>query len=431
MPSGAQLLDRITADIPAQGPICAPLKSVLNPLTRSYWDASVAIDRERLSPDHYRILASHQVAAYRLGEGVGWATPGDIQAAFVESKQHRAQTGSGKRSTPLPEDVLSAPLKLIVRDNDAPIECAVAWEPVYPQRAWVGLLHPHFDPPMAFVIAGLLNSAIGQVSYRRLHGEQPPRGHDLRKSTLWELRVPILAYDRETFDRAATLSYRLHCLYAAKQQCQLPAQVDDEDIPNHWEGLLSELVRLYGYPEKEARQLVETVLPEGLTDVPGAQLKLYYRPKAPLRPLQLFDRAMKPRYEQLKQLARSDSLDSPEATELANFRALLAWEDRANRGIPARLAPTPWPGVLNATDVERAAYRYLSTHKGQSYRVEHTRQSEESLWQVSAIRQPRHTHTPEDRQSGVDLASPLTLWVNAASGVVSEDRDAARHAGST
>jgi hypothetical protein len=253
-----------------------------------------------------------------------------------------------------------------------------------------------------------------------LLGDRDASGHELQKEVLWDIRVPILAFDRETFERAATLSYRLHCLYAARSECRLPSQVEDEDIPSHWEGLLSELVRLYGYSEREAQMLVETVLPEGLSDVPGAQLKLYYRPKAPLLPLRLFDRAMKPRYEELKRLARSSALAASEAADLAGYRTLLAWEDRANRGIPSRFSPSRWPGVDSATDAEQAAYRYLTARKGQSYRVEEVHRDDPGLWEVTATRELPSAQEAEQ--------APLTLWIDAVSGEVNEDRDAARHA---
>jgi hypothetical protein len=290
----------------------------------------------------------------------------------------------------------------------------------------MGVLHPHFEPSMAFVIAGILNSAIGQVSYRRLLGAQRPGDHDLRKNVLWDLRVPILGYDREIFERAATISYRLQCLYSAKQECRLPAQVEDEILPSHWMGLLSELVRLYGYAEREARRLVETVLPRGLVDVPGVQLKLYYRPQAPLLPLCLFDRSMQPRYEELKGLARAGSLTEPEAAELVNYRSLLAWEDRANRGIPARLGPSRWPGIEAASEAEKAAYRYLASRKGQNYQVKEVLRPEPLLWKVTAARETPRQAPGEPRQ--LVISGVLTLWINAVSGEVNEDREIVRHA---
>jgi hypothetical protein len=138
-----------------------------------------------------------------------------------------------------------------------------ARQPVYAKRAWLGLIDPELGPEWPYVIAGILNSAIGQVLYRRLLPSTAGRSRDIRKEVLTNIRVPYMGYSTESFWLAAKLSYRLHMLHEASRALALPAELLDVTARNHWLRLLSELVRLYGFPDPEAQQLVADVLPEG------------------------------------------------------------------------------------------------------------------------------------------------------------------------
>jgi hypothetical protein len=389
-----------------------------------------------MSPDHCMVIGSNQVRAYHLTGNEGWSSYRTIVGAFEQRNRTRTEAGSskGSKTSVLPPELVEAEVKLVVRDQDDPIECAVVWERIYPRRAWVGKLHPHLPTDMAFVVAGILNSAIGRVLYRRLARARKHTSHNLRKNTLYELRVPLLAYDQETFSRAALLSYRLHCLYAANQECVLPAEVLDVDVPNHWLRLLSELVRLYGYSEPEARRLVEEVLPEGLQDVPGVQGQLYYVPKEPLQNVKLLDRAALDRYEELKGHARSKTLTTDGRKELDNLQAMIQWEDRINGGIPHSLRPRPWPGISSDRDAIKAAYRYLSCRKGQAFGAENPRQVDQRIWEVSVFYSPPRGLKPEDMLTlPREWATPGKhsagkLWVDVVTGEVRETLEAAQDA---
>jgi hypothetical protein len=431
--TGTQLLDRLTAKSSRHGPLLAPLGEVLTPFARAFWPSGLRPEPLAVSADSCLVVESAHVRQYHRTGSTGWADYAAIVRRFEQNRRQRG-SASGSNATVLPRELVDADVKLIVRDSDRPLECAVVWERVYPKRAWVGTTHPSLDHHSAFVIAGILNSAIGQVLYRRRARSHQSRTGDLRKGMLTELLVPVLGYDIDAFARVALLSYRLHCLHAANRDCLLPSEVLDVDIPSHQIALLSELVRLFGYPDKEARQLVEEVLPAGLPDVPGMQRKLYYVAREAMRPVSLMSEETHTRYERLKEVAGTRPHDEPEAAEFSGIQALIRWQNRINLGVPEELRPTPWPGVSDANQAIEAAFTYLSFKKGQAYGAERARRIDGRFWEVDIYHSPPAKVAPHsgprvpDERRGLQRLPAGKLRVDGVTGQVREVLEDAGHA---
>jgi hypothetical protein len=423
MATAASLLDRMTGASSEYGPLLLSLGELFTGLARSFWVSSTPVEPDARSPASCRVVGSDQVAAFRFTGDEGWTDYDEIRRAFEVRNRQGRHEGSGAKSGPLPEELVRAGARLILRDRDDPLECLVAAGPVYPRRAWVGALHPNLGSEMPYVLAGVLNSTLGLVLYHRVrHSTGTGSGHELRKSALSRLRVPWLTYDTEAFRRAALLSYRLHCLYAAGQELSLPASVYDEDIPNHRMRLLSELVRLYGFDDTDGREIVERVLPEGAADVLGAQQNLFYRPKEPLEPIQLRGPGTVERYEALKARARTGGPDPAEAKELTELQALLRWERLANSPVPTLPAAKEPTGAPTAESALRLANRHAATLFGQSVVSVSAVRISSSLWEVQLAPSGRPSPRRIVRnQAPPERPSPGKLWVNAVTGRVSED----------
>jgi hypothetical protein len=387
--------------------VLVSLGELVQPLRRSYWERSVPIVERPLSPSHCLVVQSDQVGAYHLRRVEGWADYAAIRQAFESRPAQRVV--EGRKTGPLPTELVFGPPRLVIRDRDRPLECTVVPDPVYPQRAWVGLVDPELGPEWPYVVAGILNSTIGRFQYERLAVERPGHGRDIRKALLSAVRVPYADYDLEAFSRAATLSYRLHILYAASREFSLPAEIVDVTIPNHWIQLLSELARLYGFSETESRQLIEA-LRESPRDVPGSQAELYYVPVSPLSDVGLLGPADLERYEDLKAMGRRGTLRATAERELSRLQALLEYEDRVNRPITAT-APYRWPGVESEGDALRVAECYLSAHRGQAYYASEPRRVDRRVWEVSVF------YSPRPRGAAPTLTGKLQI--DAVSGAVS------------
>jgi|GEM_PF-5898212 len=158
------LLDRLSESAVSRGPLRVPLESILSTLARGFWARGAATSPGAFTRDACRVLESRDVHAF-------WAAPTSIFASYEEIcaafRTRRSAGGAGSKTTPLPAAVLDAPYKLVIRDNLRQIEAVVVGERVYPKRGWVATLKPSYGKEMAFVLAGLLNSALGQVLYRR------------------------------------------------------------------------------------------------------------------------------------------------------------------------------------------------------------------------------------------------------------------------
>jgi hypothetical protein len=421
MASVASLLDRMTGASSPYGPLLLSLDQLFTGLARSILPPGITIEPVAHTESSCLVVRSNQVAPFFLTESEGWADYGEIIEAFDARTRQRRRTltGAGSKTSPLPEELVCSGPRLLIRDSDNPLACVVVTGRIYPRRAWVGALHPMFGGELPYVLAGILNSTLGLVLYRRVSGQVAGSSHDVRKSALVRMRIPWLTYDTVAFRRAALLSYRLHCLCAAAREVSLPASVLDEDIPNHRAHLLSELVRLYGFEDAEAREIVEKVLPEGAADVLGAQRKLFYRPKEPLEPIRLHTSETIERYETLKARARRHELDSAGAGELARLQALLTWEHRANSPVPVLPLPREPKGAFSSEAAIRAANRYLSSTRGQATVARSAKRISSSLWEVEL-----RTASPLTSGARWAATSPSvsgTLWVNVLTGAVSDD----------
>jgi hypothetical protein len=434
MAGATTLLERMTGESSSpHGPLKTPVGDLFTAFARSFWTQGIRLDEGLDAHTDCRVVAADQVAAFGLTGDEGWVSYNRIREAFSVRNLRRGQSGSthGAKTSILPEELVTARTRLILRDRDNPLECLVTSDPIYPRRAWVGTLRlePEVDAGMPFVLAGLLNSTLGLVLYHRLARERGATGHDLRKSVLLRILVPVYSYDEEAFRRASLLSYRLHCLHAADREVGLPASTLDEDMPNHRMRLLSELVRLYGLDDREARCVVEKVLRQGAADVLGAQLKLFYRSREALAPIRLVSAPEVEQYEALKELVRRKEVSDDQRQTLKRLQALLRWEHRANSPLPAPLPPKQAPGAATAEAAMRLADRYLSHTRGQSVLAEHADRISSLLWEVRLQRSipPRSPRGTRDVEP-VDAQSAGRVWVNAITGAVSDDPEQARDA---
>lgn len=384
---------------------------------------AVKVSRLRETPDHCRILEASDLREFHFRAREQWASYEGISAGF--------ERGSDTSNiTRLPPSLVNAPVKLVLEDRSSKLRCFVTSERIYPKRAWVGALAPGYDVRMAFVLAGVLNSALGRVLYNRISVELGCRGDDLAKSVLERLPIPAPTVKPQAFSKVALLSYRLHQLYAAQAACNLdPAEL----IRDHRLYLLPEVVNLYGWEEEDARFLLQGSQPT--KDQPNDQAELFAQwPQTPLRPVRLVPEADLARYEELKVRARMGSIAPREVKELSRLRELIYWEDRINGDIPTRLAVTPWPGVASEQQAVRAAYGYLSRTRGQRFGVEDAVRATERLWEVTAFQsgpslapQERVAPSPNDARSGGK--HPIgKLYIDAITGDVSESLETAQHA---
>lgn len=364
---------------------CIPLGELLTSLTRSHYVQATPVRPARTDERDLMVLGSRQIEAYAIHPGDRWVDYAGIKQAFVDRRREaKEQNAPVSNATPLPEQVARAPLKILIPDTTLPVQAVVTTEAVYPTRAWVAVVRETLPVEAVYIIAGLLNSALGQALYRQRAGVAGKHGRELRQKALFSIPFPItLLIDplSETVQRAARLSYRLHGLYAAKQECGLGCDLDEGEIRSHWEALLSDLVRMYGISEERVQKLIT----EELKDVPGTQESLFYRPTAPLLDVRLLDGEALEAYEALKARSRSGEIDDAGKRELARVRRLLYWQNRINGPLPQMTAPGAWPGVTSEIQASKAAALWLSSRYGHAFTIADVRREDPETWTVSYL----------------------------------------------
>jgi len=423
-----RLLDGVAEDTRARHsvPRTVALSDVFAPITRAHFPPrrSVPITSLRAAPDHCRIVEAREVHQYQMARSPRWASYESIAEAFSQS------TGASK-ITRLPREVVDAPVKLLIRDNDTPIRCVVTADRVYPKRAWIAPLLPGWDTEMAYAAAGILNSAVGFVLYQGQARADQLTGHDLRKKALTDIPIPLPANDPDTFTKLALISYRLHCLYEVETECKVDLGVL---LKNHRIQLLSMVVRLYGWSETETEVLLREAEARGLEDVPTSQHDLFFEWQRVLAKVQLLDDEQRVQLEELKRRARLHALASREAESLSRLQRLVEWEHRANSPIPKYLAPPEWRGVPDDRTALKAALRFLSERRGQGFGAERPSRVNSRLWEVSVFYSPpRGLKAEEVRRIPPEWSEPGkhpagSLWIDAITGQVWEDLQAARDA---
>src|SRR4051812_39418781 len=129
MSSGAQLLGRIARESSAPGPLLVPLRTLFGGFARAFWEDEIPVVPLRLTPDHCRVIGPGQITHYQVTADEGWAAYADIRSAFSDRNQERARGAStrGAKTSPLPPALVDAPVKLVIRDQDNPLRCAVVW----------------------------------------------------------------------------------------------------------------------------------------------------------------------------------------------------------------------------------------------------------------------------------------------------------------
>jgi hypothetical protein len=334
------------------------------------------------------ILESREVEAFRFPIEPQWTTYSEIVEAF---RSHE----SASNITPVPEQVIAAGAKLIIRDSDTPLRSFVTAERLYPKRAWVGRLGAGWGTETAFAVAGILNSAVGYVLYQERAAELGAKSHDLSKKALAALPIPLPAGQETLFSSVALVSYRLHVLHEAQQRCRLDLE---SSIRNHRLRLLSDVVQLYGWTEEEARTILRNARERGLEDIPGYQDSLFFTLRSPLLSVDLLSDEDRGRYEEVKRRVREEGPRSAARSDLERFNQILYWNSRINSPVPRTLTASEWRGISNEREALKAAYRHLSWHRGQRFGAENPVRLSERFWRVDVFYSPPRALSPQDRR---------------------------------
>jgi len=428
MPTGQQLLERVTSQAPKETSF-VPLRAVFHP-----WRCSRPPARQKLTtspvpitPDFVRWVESRDVDHFDIHRRDQWVDYHELLRAFELSRET-------SNIAPLSWEVVAAVPKLIVNDGTKPLRGVLTSELVYPKRAWVAPLARAWDSEMAFAVTGILNSAVGYLLYRQRAEELGVVGKDLSENVLGSIPIPMPGEKPEVFSRVAVLSYRLHTLYQMERACSINL---DATLKSHWLLLFSDVVALYGWSEEHAQTLLDGLRGLGLEDAPGYQGQFLFERgglRSPLLPVVLVDHSALERYEQLKARARSAAAGPVEREELRNLRALLYWERHLNFPVPKRLARQPWPGISSERDALKAAHLFLSTTKGEAFGAERPVRCSDALWAVDVFYSPPRNLAPEDRRrlpagwADAGRHAAGRLWIDAVTGEVRESLEEAQRA---
>jgi hypothetical protein len=402
-----------------------PLKAIFDELLCARFPPRrrVTVSVLRESPNHCRVLEASDVEHFHVVPRPLWVDYEEIVAGFQQSSRT-------SNVCKLPWPLVDAPVKLVLDDRNAPIKAVVTGERVYPKRAWVGSVPRVWGTEMAFVVAGILNSAIGYVLYREVAEDKGSRGADLAKGVLSALPIPLPTHYKDAFSNVALLSYRLHMLYQAQRACALDL---GQTIRNHWLGLLSGVVQLYGWSEKEAQSLLKEAQAKGLKDIPGFQGDLFFSLQSPLLRVPLLDVRKAERSEELKLKARTQGLTGDEDKELTSLQRLCHWDERVNAPVPRLLVAPSWAGASNEREALKAAYRFLSLKRGQRFGAENPVRVSLQLWEVTVFYSPPRGLKPEESTRlppGWEIPGKHPagkLWVDAITGEVREVVEEAQH----
>jgi hypothetical protein len=422
MSPAAQLFNRVVESLREEQAFIH-LTRIIDPLrcVRFPTGNEVKVSRLRETPDHCRVLEAADLREFHVHQREQWASYQEIATAYGHGATHISK---------LSQAIVEAREKLIVSDHSDRLWCHVTSERVYPKRAWVGTLAPGWDLEMAFVVAAILNSAIGPVLYAQTAQRVGVQGRDLRKAVLEGFPIPAPALQPAAFSQLAQISYRLHQLYEAQTACKVDLY---PVIRSHWLYLLPQVVKLYGWSEPDARLLLTEAPPT--RDQSAAREHLFSTwPQTPLRPVRLVSDELQERLEALKTRKRAGSLSPEEAVELTRLTDALYWEQCINGPVPSRLPATPWPGVASELQAIRAVYGYLSRTRGQRFAADRAIRKSERIWEVPIYRMPprvttsdaRHAQAGGGEVSGKHLAG--MLYVDAITGKVSDTLERAQHA---
>lgn len=422
MSPATQLIERVVESLHEEQAFIY-LTRIIDPLrcVRFPTGDEVKVSRLRETPDHCRVLEAADLREFHAHKREQWASYQEIAAAYGHGATHISK---------LSEAIVGAREKIVVSDHSDRLWCHVTSERVYPKRAWVGTLAPGWDLEMAFVVAAILNSAIGPVIYAQTAQRAGIQGRDLRKAVLEGFPIPVPALQPAAFSQLAQISYRLHQLYEAQTACKVDL---DPVIRSHWLYLLPQVVKLYGWSERDARLLLTEAPPT--RDQSAAREHLFSTwPQTPLLPVKLVSEELQERLEALKTRKRAGSLSPEETVELTRLTDALYWESRINGPVPSHLTATPWPGVASELRAIRAVYGHLSRTRGQRFGADRAIRKSERIWEVPIYLMPprvkavedRHTQSGDGEVSGKHPAG--MLYVDAITGKVSDTLEGAQHA---
>src|SRR5687768_7045143 len=91
--------------------------------TRAFAPSDPPVHSEPLSASSLRLVPSENIDAYRTSPNNEWIEYGVL-------REMMAKRTSGTNTTALPQTVIAAPAKLILRDTPKNLRASVTWQPV-------------------------------------------------------------------------------------------------------------------------------------------------------------------------------------------------------------------------------------------------------------------------------------------------------------
>lgn len=386
------------------------------------------IHEERQSPSSCKVVRSGDIERFRLTDSEGWAEYGDILQAFEAQRKAGVKAKTG----PYPEAVISAPVKLVIREAGPPIRALLTTDRVYPRRAKLAVPAASSSLMLAYAALGVVNSPIGQVWYEMIAQERPKRTNDLTTRHLGLIPIAPRDYSPNALSMVADLGHRLSAIYQGELECR-PLVEDaftfDSLVRNQWWHLHSAVAHLLRLSEPEAEGLFAQVRDSFQREMGGEeQLALAEAPRdlPRLPPLRILSKYQMERFEELKDQSRSGSIAQAGRHELTRLRRLLEWEDRINSPAPTYLAVRAWPGILTERQALRAADRYMYRHLGERFFAQEAKQTEAGTWQVEMVFSCPSSLPPAERARipvawrSPGLHSAGRLLINQVSGEIQE-----------
>jgi hypothetical protein len=284
-----------------------------------------------------RIVRQRNIRPFSLAGKEEWVE----YPVIVDALRQARQAGGRSHRVAFPEEVVFAPVKLVLAERDRPIRAALRYEPVYPARGKILTLQPDQGSWMAYAALAVLNSAIGQSCYQYHLREMA--GRDRSPSGLSHLalsRVPIAArdYSPRQLEQVVSLAYQISTLHEAARECRISFRLMARDLQQR---LLGEVCALLRLSEPEARRWIDSMRGLALADRPDATAQLSIpgigSPELPqLPPLRLLAEAQRQRLADYL-AAGGGAAVTPSSSEIERLRQLAYWEQLINAVPPAEL----------------------------------------------------------------------------------------------
>lgn len=321
------------------------LGDVLEIRRQHFPSLSVALSDRRVTLDHCRVLHGEEIQQFRFTGQELWADYNEIAAKFAERKA----AGGRAKTRPYAREVVFAPVKIVLAEQDEPLRAVLTYEPVYPRRGKLALLRPGQPLAMTYAAVGVINSAIGQAYFRKLLREETglPRSRDgISKEILAQLPLSHADAPAGQIDVVARLACKAAAIHEAERECgrdfwQLLRPVRER--------LVCEICVLLCLDEAEAHALLQSVADLVLEDVLRPNLFDRGQELPPLPPVRLLSPAQLRLHESLRLRDEREELAGSDLVELVRLERLLFWQEAIEAGPPASLT------VLDGTPEEPAS----------------------------------------------------------------------------